>query len=59
MRKPSFLDIEDEVDTAAERLMDVGFDEPLPSPELESSFLEMGGKDSFDTIRSSDSLPYR
>jgi len=59
MRKPSFLDIEDEVDAMTENLLEVELDASPSSPTLESSFLDMErGKDSFDTIRSSDSLLY-
>ena len=58
MKKPSFLDIEDEADAASESLMDVKLD-ALDSPTMDSSFLDMErGKDSFDTVRSSDSLLY-
>ncbi|KAH9937309.1 uncharacterized protein B0H18DRAFT_1113166 [Fomitopsis serialis] len=56
MKKPSFLDIEDEADATSESLMDVNLD-ALDSPTMDSSFLDMDrGKDSFDTVRSSDSL---
>ncbi|KZT75001.1 hypothetical protein DAEQUDRAFT_807273 [Daedalea quercina L-15889] len=58
MKKPSFLDIEDEVDAASESLMDVRLD-AMDSPTMDSSFLDMErGKESFDTVRSSDSLLY-
>ena len=58
MKKPSFLDIEDEADATSESLMDVKLD-ALDSPTMDSSFLDMErGKDSFDTVRSSDSLLY-
>lgn len=58
MKKPSFLDIEDEADVTSDSLMDVNLD-ALDSPAMDSSFLDMErGKDSFDTVRSSDSLIY-
>jgi len=58
MKKPSFLDIEDEADATAENLLDVEVDPPV-SPVLESSFLDMDrGKESFDTLRSADSGYY-
>lgn len=58
MKKPSFLDIEDEADVTSESLMDMKLD-ALDSPAMDSSFLDMErGKDSFDTVRSSDSLLY-
>jgi len=58
MKKPSFLDIEDEADTTVENLLDVEVDPPV-SPVMDSSFLDMDrGKESFDTLRSSDSGYY-
>nr|VWO97114.1 SH3 domain-containing protein [Ganoderma boninense] len=60
MKKPSFLDIEDDFDQS----MDDGSDEDetgesLESPTMESSFLDMDrGKNSFDTVRSYDSASY-
>ncbi|KAI0361450.1 hypothetical protein OH77DRAFT_429106 [Trametes cingulata] len=65
MKKPSFLNISDEEDGSAENDDDgaAGEDEdaPPPSPEspaMESSFLDMERKDSFDTVRSSHSAYY-
>ncbi|KAH9950878.1 hypothetical protein B0H21DRAFT_720241 [Amylocystis lapponica] len=55
MKKPSFLDIEDELEATTENLLDVDVDPPA-SPVVDGSFLDMDrGKDSFDTLRSSDS----
>lgn len=60
MKKPSFLDIEDDFDLNVETGSDE--DEPATSPEsptMESSFLDMDrGKNSFDTVRSCDSASY-
>ncbi|KAI8981378.1 hypothetical protein BD414DRAFT_419826 [Trametes punicea] len=56
MKKPSFLDIEDEVDNSAENEAGGSDDEASPqSPSMDSSFLDMDRKDSFDTVRSADS----
>ncbi|OSD03226.1 hypothetical protein PYCCODRAFT_1409557 [Trametes coccinea BRFM310] len=64
MKKPSFLDIEDEADMSAENDLGGGSDDgsrrmsapPSPrSPSMESSFLDMDRKDSFDTVRSAES----
>ncbi|KAI0964071.1 hypothetical protein AcW1_000976 [Taiwanofungus camphoratus] len=56
MKKPSFLDIEDELDITTENLLDVELDAPPSSPVMENSFLDLDrGKDSFDTVRSCDS----
>ncbi|THH00674.1 hypothetical protein EW026_g1905 [Hermanssonia centrifuga] len=53
MRKPSFLEIEDDADHETESLYDVQVD--IQSLEMESSFLDLDrGKDSFDTVRSCD-----
>ncbi|KAH9944255.1 uncharacterized protein BXZ73DRAFT_87188 [Epithele typhae] len=59
MRKPSFLDIDDEPDDAVDG-DGSDSDGPEPdSPAMESSFLDMDrGKGSFDTIRSVDSSYY-
>ncbi|KAI0639565.1 hypothetical protein C8Q77DRAFT_1046515 [Trametes polyzona] len=75
MKKPSFLDIEDELDAdgsaendegeegeaeiaeAASSALDTAPSSPV-SPSMESSFLDMGRKDSFDTVRSSESAYY-
>ncbi|KAI0375153.1 hypothetical protein BV20DRAFT_933430 [Pilatotrama ljubarskyi] len=68
MKKPSFLNISDEDDGSAENDgagsgsgSGSGEDAPPPSPEspaMESSFLDMDRKDSFDTVRSSHSAYY-
>ena len=60
MKKPSFLDIEDELDITAENdesEEDESGEASTPdSPTMESSFLDMDrGKSSFDTVRSTDS----
>ena len=58
MKKPSFLDIEDELDGTADQGSDdeYGAMSPPESPTMESSFLDMDrGKSSFDTVRSTDS----
>ncbi|PCH34000.1 hypothetical protein WOLCODRAFT_15032 [Wolfiporia cocos MD-104 SS10] len=61
MRKPSFLEIGDELeDTAEDEDEDEGAeqrDERPLSPPVEDSFLDME-RGSFDTIRSSDSMLY-
>ncbi|KAI0778339.1 hypothetical protein BD413DRAFT_608962 [Trametes elegans] len=71
MKKPSFLDIDDEADASAESV-DVDVDPragadasgaPPSTPEsftmeMESSFLDMDRKESFDTVRSTDSAYY-
>ncbi|KAH9858035.1 hypothetical protein C2E23DRAFT_718654 [Lenzites betulinus] len=63
IRKPSFLDIDDDLDASAEN--DFGEDDfgdgaavPPLSPAMESSFLDMDRKDSFDTVRSSEGAYY-
>lgn len=60
MKKPSFLDIEDDFDQNMENGSDE--DEIVESPEsptMESSFLDMDyGKNSFDTVRSYDSASH-
>jgi len=54
MKKPSFLDIEDELEAASESLLEVEIDAP-PSSPVDNSFLDMDrGRDSFDTIGSRD-----
>ncbi|KAI0654265.1 hypothetical protein C8Q70DRAFT_1058667 [Cubamyces menziesii] len=74
MKKPSFLDIEDEFDGSAEnddgldgddddrdrigRALEDDAEAPPLSPSMDSSFLDMDRKDSFDTVRSSDSAYY-
>lgn len=58
MKKPSFLDIDDEADQTTESLSEAEEHVSPSSPPMESSFLDMEGKDSFDTVRSSDSLLY-
>ncbi|KAI0719943.1 hypothetical protein C8T65DRAFT_705977 [Cerioporus squamosus] len=63
MKKPSFLDIEDEVSGSAENGSDEEYGTPTvpevpdsPGADIESSFLDMErGKNSFDTVRSTDS----
>lgn len=59
MKKPSFLDIEDELDATAENGSDDEYGDETSTPEdptMESSFLDMDrGKNSFDTVRSTDS----
>ncbi|KAI0756848.1 hypothetical protein C8Q80DRAFT_1264859 [Daedaleopsis nitida] len=62
MKKPSFLDIEDELDVSVENDSDDDDDEydygvaAGGSPTMESSFLDMDrGSNSFDTVRSTDS----
>ncbi|RPD82403.1 hypothetical protein L226DRAFT_497514 [Lentinus tigrinus ALCF2SS1-7] len=63
MKKPSFLDIEDEVDMSAENGSDEEYGTATvlevpdsPGADFESSFLDMDrGKNSFDTVRSTDS----
>ncbi|KAI0652006.1 hypothetical protein C8Q79DRAFT_72030 [Trametes meyenii] len=63
MKKPSFLDIDDELDASAENdgggaAEDVASPSSPTSPLMESSFLDMDRKDSFDTVRSRDSAYY-
>ena len=59
MKKPSFLDIEDEIDVIAENRSDKEPESAPESPTMEDSFLDMDrGKSSFDTIRSMDSACY-
>ncbi|OJT15928.1 hypothetical protein TRAPUB_13352 [Trametes pubescens] len=67
MKKPSFLEIDDEFEAGAENDEDDGETEsmgrdttpPSPqSPAMESSFLDMDRKDSFDTVRSEQSAYY-
>ena len=59
MKKPSFLDIEDELDVSAENGSDDDDEYGVAageSPTMESSFLDMDrGSSSFDTVRSMDS----
>ncbi|KAI1788817.1 hypothetical protein LXA43DRAFT_924554 [Ganoderma leucocontextum] len=57
MKKPSFLDIEDDFDPKTENGSDEDEAEMFSgSPTMESSFLDMDhGKNSFDTVRSCDS----
>ena len=63
MKKPSFLDIEDEMDGSAENGSDEEYGTSTvpevpdsPTVDFESSFLDMDrGKNSFDTVRSTDS----
>ncbi|KAL6298703.1 hypothetical protein BKA93DRAFT_40295 [Sparassis latifolia] len=56
MKKPSFLDIEDELDATTENLMEMEIDVPPASPVMEGSFLDMEhGRDSLDTDASCDS----
>ncbi|GBE77686.1 hypothetical protein SCP_0105680 [Sparassis crispa] len=56
MKKPSFLDIEDELDATTENLMEMDIDVPPASPVMEGSFLDMEhGRDSLDTDASCDS----
>ncbi|KAI0669747.1 hypothetical protein C8Q78DRAFT_976217 [Trametes maxima] len=68
MKKPSFLDIDDELDASAENDSggssgggspgDAAPPSSPTSPLMESSFLDMDRKDSFDTVRSRDSAYY-
>ncbi|TBU49899.1 hypothetical protein BD309DRAFT_1076062 [Dichomitus squalens] len=59
MKKPSFLDIEDEFDLSAENGSDKEAESAPESPTMEDSFLDMDrGKSSFDTVRSMDSAFY-
>ena len=54
MKKPSFLDFEDEIDHDEDDLTDATMEMQSSPTEMESSFLDLDrGKDSFDTIRSS------
>ena len=59
MKKPSFLDIDDEAD-GDEHGDDEDEDEDRSpdSPGMDGSFLDLDGKGSFDTIRSIDSGYY-
>ena len=59
MKKPSFLDFEDELDHDEDDLTDATMGIQLSPVEMESSFLDLDrGKDSFDTIRSSGDNAY-
>lgn len=60
MKKPSFLDIEDDFDQSMDNGSDEDEIEEFPeSPAMESSFLDMDrGKNSFDTVRSCDSASH-
>ncbi|KAI0830468.1 hypothetical protein BC628DRAFT_1416009 [Trametes gibbosa] len=66
IRKPSFLDIDDDAGADNDDADDdepgsvgVATRPPSPiSPSMESSFLDMDRKDSFDTVRSSESAYY-